>query len=316
MSATKRTVLVTGASGLLGREVVLRLLRRETEFHVLATVRSDAKAKALRQFLRSKGMDKEVTICCMDATVASSVQEVMQAAKPQSVFIATSSVPKVLLRSLPRTIFRKVMGDESARPAFCFPAGGSPREVDYEGQKLQIDAASAVGVRHIVLVSSMGGTDPSHFINQAMEKVALWKRKAEVYLINSKVPYTIMHAGQLLPRPPKYEPAAGGQHRLLLGFDDRMLESSATIPREDLAAVVTDCLASPDLSSGRSFDISADVSKRAGIGEAYGAYGGGRAALENLLECLHGANCNYDDTISGGPLDVALSLAPSAPSPI
>jgi nucleoside-diphosphate-sugar epimerase len=38
-------------------------------------------------------------------------------------------------------------------------------QVDYEGQKLQIDAAKAAGVKHVVLVSSMGGTDESCAFN-------------------------------------------------------------------------------------------------------------------------------------------------------
>jgi hypothetical protein len=33
------------------------------------------------------------------------------------------------------------------------------------GQKVQIDAAKAAGVKQVVLVSSMGGTDPNHQLN-------------------------------------------------------------------------------------------------------------------------------------------------------
>jgi hypothetical protein len=33
------------------------------------------------------------------------------------------------------------------------------------GQKVQIDAAKSAGVKQVVLVSSMGGTDPKHFLN-------------------------------------------------------------------------------------------------------------------------------------------------------
>jgi nucleoside-diphosphate-sugar epimerase len=38
-------------------------------------------------------------------------------------------------------------------------------QVDWLGQKVQIDAAKAAGVKQVVLVSSMGGTDPNHQLN-------------------------------------------------------------------------------------------------------------------------------------------------------
>lgn len=38
-------------------------------------------------------------------------------------------------------------------------------QIDWLGQKVQIDAAKAAGVKQVVLISSMGGTDPNHFLN-------------------------------------------------------------------------------------------------------------------------------------------------------
>jgi hypothetical protein len=38
-------------------------------------------------------------------------------------------------------------------------------QVDWLGQKVQIDAAKSAGVKQVVLVSSMGGTDPNHQLN-------------------------------------------------------------------------------------------------------------------------------------------------------
>jgi hypothetical protein len=38
-------------------------------------------------------------------------------------------------------------------------------QVDWEGQKKQIDAAVAAGIKHVVLVSSMGGTQPENRLN-------------------------------------------------------------------------------------------------------------------------------------------------------
>ncbi|EOA23094.1 hypothetical protein CARUB_v10003881mg [Capsella rubella] len=39
-------------------------------------------------------------------------------------------------------------------------------EVDWIGQKNQIDAAKVAGVKHIVLVGSMGGTNQDHPLNK------------------------------------------------------------------------------------------------------------------------------------------------------
>jgi uncharacterized protein YbjT (DUF2867 family) len=70
--------------------------------------------------------------------------------------------------------------------------------VDWEGQKVQIDAAKAAGVRKIVLVSSMGITKADHYLNAIGDaKILLWKRKAEEYLIASGLTYTILHPGGL-----------------------------------------------------------------------------------------------------------------------
>jgi uncharacterized protein YbjT (DUF2867 family) len=72
-------------------------------------------------------------------------------------------------------------------------------QVDWEGQKLQIDAAKKAGVRKVVLISSMGGTDPHHFLNEiGGGNILQWKRKAEEYLIASGLTYTILHPGELL----------------------------------------------------------------------------------------------------------------------
>ena len=47
------------------------------------------------------------------------------------------------------------------RPEFSFPEGASPEEVDWLGAKNQIDAAKAAGIRKVVFVGSMGGTQVS-----------------------------------------------------------------------------------------------------------------------------------------------------------
>ena len=69
----------------------------------------------------------------------------------------------------------------AARPQFTYPKGGSPEEVDWLGAKAQIDAAKAAGVKKVVFVGSMGGTQIGNFLNtMAGGNILLWKRKAEV----------------------------------------------------------------------------------------------------------------------------------------
>ncbi|KAL2458095.1 Uncharacterized protein Fot_55953 [Forsythia ovata] len=53
------------------------------------------------------------------------------------------------------------------RPEFYFEDGAYPEQVDWIGQKNQIDSAKAkaVGVKQIVLVGSMGETNPKHPLN-------------------------------------------------------------------------------------------------------------------------------------------------------
>lgn len=69
-------------------------------------------------------------------------------------------------------------------------------QVDWIGQKRQFDAAKAAGVEHVVLVSSMGGTDLSNSLNKIGDgNILVWKRKAEQYLISLGITYTIIHPG-------------------------------------------------------------------------------------------------------------------------
>ena len=81
---------------------------------------------------------------------------------------------------------------------FAWKHGGYPEKVDYQGQVAQIDLAKRLGIPHVVLVSSMGGTDPDNFLNSVGKirttkssskqkeghgDILLWKRRAEKYLV-------------------------------------------------------------------------------------------------------------------------------------
>ena len=69
-------------------------------------------------------------------------------------------------------------------------------QVDWQGQKAQFDAAQSAGIKHVVLVSSMGGTKPDSTLNKIGDgNILVWKRKAEKYLIDTGLAYTIFHPG-------------------------------------------------------------------------------------------------------------------------
>lgn len=59
-------------------------------------------------------------------------------------------------------------------------------KVDWVGQRTQIDMAKDAGVKHVVVIGSMGGTNENHMLNSIGNgKILIWKRKAEQYLIDS-----------------------------------------------------------------------------------------------------------------------------------
>ena len=109
-----------------------------------------------------------------------------------------------------------------------------------------------------------------------MRAVLLWKRKAEVYLIESGLPYTVVHPGGLINEP-------GGKRELVLGVDDSQEGTeSRSVPREDVAEVLLQALLHPEYR-GRSFDLRA---KPEGDGEPTADFGA-------LIGSLDGRNCDY-----------------------
>lgn len=108
----------------------------------------------------------------------------------------------------------------------------------------------------------MGGTNPDDFLNTLGKDkdgnghgdLLVWKRKAEKYLVESGLQYTIIHPGHLKDTP-------GGLSELWLDVDDNIMmsPSSHMISRCDVARL---CIASLKVSNGQSssFDcINIDV---------------------------------------------------------
>lgn len=231
-NALIKRVLVTGATGRTGSLVVQKLQQRPKDFEAIAFARSEAKAKTL--------LGNTEGFIFGDINDSSTLQRALE--RIQTLVILTSAVPRM-----------KAPPKPGERPEFDFEPGGTPEAVDYIGQKNQIDAALKAGVEHIVLVGSMGGTNPNHPLNQLGNgNILVWKRKAEQYLIDSGIDYTIIRAGGLLDKP-------GGVRELLVGKDDDFLNHPpngipTSIPRADVAEVVVQALQDAN-ARNKAFDL-------------------------------------------------------------
>lgn len=109
----------------------------------------------------------------------------------------------------------------------------TPEDIDYGGVKVLTDAASDARVQHMVLVSSIGVTNPDHPLNQ-YGRVMDWKLKGEDYLRQSGIPYTIVRPGGLVDEP-------GGKGVQFAQGDP----ISGRITRADVAAVCVHALNNP-----------------------------------------------------------------------
>jgi uncharacterized protein YbjT (DUF2867 family) len=225
-------ILVTGATGRTGSLVLQKLRQHPDKFAAVGFARSSAKAEEL--FGSIEGF------CFGDIVDRSTVESALSGC--QALVILTSAVPQL-----------KAPPQPGERPEFEFAAGGMPEVVDYRGQINQIDAAKATGVEHIVLVGSMGGTDENHPLNRLGNgNILIWKRKAEQYLIDSGIDYTIVRAGGLIDKP-------GGTRELLVGKNDELLANPpngipTSIPRADVAEVVVQALREPN-ARNQAFDV-------------------------------------------------------------
>jgi uncharacterized protein YbjT (DUF2867 family) len=235
-----KRVLVTGATGRTGSLVLKKLRNDSNKFEAIGLARSVAMPLGLSQNKVEELFGSTEGFVIGDIKDKSSLDSALKDC--DALVILTSAVPKMVA---PLT--------QGQRPEFEFAPGGLPKEVDWQGQKNQIDAAKQAGVKHIVLVGSMGGTNPNHPLNRiGNANILVWKRKAEQYLIDSGIDYTIIRAGGLLDKK-------GGVRELLVGKDDELLNNPpngipTSIPRADVATVVVRALIEPN-ARNKAFDI-------------------------------------------------------------
>ncbi|MGF1538976.1 MAG: SDR family oxidoreductase [Pleurocapsa sp.] len=227
-------VLVTGATGRTGALVMKKSRSLTDTFEPIGLARSLSKVE--EKFGSTAGF--------MIGDITNSSDLKLAIAGCDKLVILTSAIPQL-----------KAPPQPGQKPEFEFEPGGMPEQVDWIGQKNQIDAAKQAGVEHIVLVGSMGGTNPNHPLNSLGNgKILLWKRQAEQYLIDSGINYTIIRAGGLLDQP-------GGKRELIVGKNDSLLTNPpngipTNIPRTDVAELVIQALIQPN-ALNKAFDVIA-----------------------------------------------------------
>lgn len=242
-----KKVLVTGATGKTG-SLVYKKLQQQSDFQVVGLARSPDKVKEL--------FDTTDGFYLGDIKDRDAIAEAFTGC--QALVILTSASPKMAATPKP-----------GERPQFTYEADGTPELIDYQGQKNQINAAQAAGVEHIVLVGSMGGTNKDHPLNKMGNgNILIWKRKAEAYLVDSGIDYTIIRAGGLLDQP-------GGVRELLVGNNDELLNQppdgiATSVPRADVAETVVQALQQP-LARNKAFDLISMPEERGSITKNFAA---------------------------------------------
>ena len=266
-------VLVTGAGGQTGK-LIFRKLLSKPGYTAIGTVRSEASRAALIEEIGEVNSN-HVALCDITNEDTAGLDDLMKDC--DALMICTSAKPAPTGE----------INEESKRPVFGFP-NGQPEIVDWIGQKNLINAAMKASKNvHVILCSSMGGTNPSNSLNSLGKvtnadgstcggDILKWKRKAEVYLKESGLPFTIVHPGGLLNEP-------GNERELCLGVDDKIPgTTNNSVPREDVANIMIAALEDENYK-GRSFDL---VSKAVGDGVGTKDYG-------LRLSSLEGKNCDY-----------------------
>eukprot|EP00532_Pseudo-nitzschia_australis_P006683 CAMPEP_0168168172 /NCGR_PEP_ID=MMETSP0139_2-20121125/2939_1 /TAXON_ID=44445 /ORGANISM="Pseudo-nitzschia australis, Strain 10249 10 AB" /LENGTH=496 /DNA_ID=CAMNT_0008085459 /DNA_START=233 /DNA_END=1723 /DNA_ORIENTATION=+ len=305
-------VLVTGAAGKTGR-VVLSKLEEDHRYEPKGLFRTERSARmVIKDVEHTKCPLEHVVIA--DVTSPTFLEDLDQNKNANcncnknssnglenmdAMIICTSAVPRIQKRSLAAMLVKAPWRAMRGKPLmnirsmrFSWKHGGYPEKVDFHGQKAQIDLAKRLGIPHVVLVSSMGGTNPDNFLNSVGKQhqhqhqhqevartssskrkeghgdILLWKREAEKYLVESGLDYTILHPGGLVDTP-------GGQDDFVFGVNDQLYElnhhhitsttntntnttnqqpaSITRISREDIAEL---CVAA--LSAGKGKKVSFD----------------------------------------------------------
>lgn len=125
-----------------------------------------------------------------------------------------------------------VLSATGAAPSFD-PTG--PYKVDYEGTKNLVDVAKEKGIQQFVIVSSLCTSQLLHPLN-LFWLILVWKKRAEEYLQQSGLTYTIVRPGGL-----KNE---DNSDAIVMSKADTLFDGS--IPRTKVAQVCVEALSQPE----------------------------------------------------------------------
>jgi NAD(P)H-binding len=232
-TTTPIPVLVSGASGRTG-QLVFSALLQDPRYHPKALVRTEKSAKKLQKAIPETQLD-QIFICDVTKLQQEEQQQPLLTGVEncQALVICTSAVPIISKLSLVRAFLKVPFNLIRGRKAIDFRS--------YNGQVAQIDFAKKMKIPHVVVVGSMGGTDTNNFLNRVGKTtlkngtetgngdILVWKRKAERYLVNSGLDYTIIHPGGLIDTP-------AGVEEYVLDVNDVLLNNTKrSISREDVA---------------------------------------------------------------------------------
>lgn len=138
-------------------------------------------------------------------------------------------------------------------PFLHYPKGGSPKLVDYIGAINQIRLCIANGCDHVVLVSTMGTTQPDNMMDRfGHGHISFYKLSAEAFLMSTRVGFTIVKPGGLVDKP--FVPKG-----IQVGHNDILPNPhSFSITRAQVADVVYQALKMPGVSKNTRFDVCSD----------------------------------------------------------
>ena len=214
---SQRPVAVSGASGKTGWRVVQELLRQGQP--VRALVRPGSQLPA--------GLDGAEVVR-------------LQLADTEALHHALEGCSALVIAT-------------GARPSVDL---SGPLQVDALGVRAQINACKAMGLRRVLLVSSLCAGRWRHPLN-LFGLILVWKGVGERWLAESGLDYTVIRPGGLSERE---EGCEAGQEREGVRFSGPGEQESDSIPRRLVARVCVQALATP-AAIGRTIEITSSASQ-------------------------------------------------------
>jgi len=233
-----RIIFFDSATGRTG-SLIYQQLKEQGYTNVRGFLRNVTKAK---QYLNCGACTEKEGIFVGDVT------------KPQTLTAAMKGVDRVVIAvgSFP---------ESDGKGGYHYEKGAYPVDIDYHGSNNQVAAAVTSGAKHVLLISSMGTTQPDSFLDKLGNGHALfYKLNAESYIMSSeaKIAFTIVKPSGLT------DVAEAGKALLLVGHQDSITnQSTMSVPRADVASVMVHAIRAPDEAANARFDLSSDPSRPA-----------------------------------------------------